>query len=38
MCPAHNRYLAEIDYGTKVMSRHVVDRKRTRPPESGEEV
>ena len=22
MCPAHNRYLAELDYGRKVMARH----------------
>jgi hypothetical protein len=26
MCPPHNRHLAEIDYGTKLMSRYL-DRR-----------
>jgi 5-methylcytosine-specific restriction endonuclease McrA len=30
MCPAHNRYLAELDLGAKVMSRHLDTLKQTR--------
>ena len=29
MCPAHNRYLAELDYGRTTMSRHQRSGKRT---------
>ncbi len=31
MCPAHNRLMAEIDYGRKAMSRHDSARRRLRP-------
>jgi len=31
MCPAHNRYLAEIDFGTKVMSQYLNRRDRPHP-------
>ncbi len=31
MCPAHNRLMAEIDYGTKTMSRHDSVWRRPRP-------
>jgi 5-methylcytosine-specific restriction endonuclease McrA len=27
MCPAHNRYLAELDYGREAMSRHRLETK-----------
>jgi len=27
MCPAHNRYLAEIDYGKEAISRHIEQRE-----------
>jgi 5-methylcytosine-specific restriction endonuclease McrA len=30
MCPAHNRYLAELDLGAKVMSRHLDRREQAR--------
>ncbi len=29
MCPAHNRYLAEIDYGREAMARHVESGSRS---------
>jgi hypothetical protein len=30
MCPAHNRYLAEVDYGAKLVSRHIASSEATR--------
>jgi hypothetical protein len=38
MCGPHNRYLAELDYGSKVISRHVNQRKEARTRRLEEEI